>query len=117
MQMDVATMGEDIQFLHSLSSGAAAHSYGLHVAQLAGVPKAVIARARVILNNLERLREQAQTQPTFLAPEPAPSSPEKVHPVLVALSQTDPDTLTPLQALGLISQWRGMIEGMFTPKR
>ena len=117
MQMDVATMGEDIQFLHSLSSGAAAHSYGLHVAQLAGVPKAVIARARVILNNLERLREQAQTQPTFLAPEPAPSSPEKVHPVLAALSQTDPDTLTPLQALGLISQWRGMIEGMFTPKR
>ncbi len=117
MQMDVATMGEDIQFLHSLSSGAAAHSYGLHVAQLAGVPKAVIARARVILNNLERLREQAQTQPTFLPPEPPPQTVDAPHPVLSALAQINPDAVTPLEALHLISQWRGMIEGMFTPKR
>lgn len=111
MQMDVATMGEEIQFLHSLSPGAAAHSYGLHVAQLAGVPKAVIARARVILNTLERLREQAQSQPTFLPPEPpAPElPPAPLHPVLAALSAIDPDTLTPLQALGLISGWRGMV--------
>ena len=81
------------------------------MAQLAGVPKAVIARARVILNTLERLREQAQSQPTFLPPEPpAPElTPAPLHPVLAALSAIDPDTLTPLQALGLISGWRGMV--------
>jgi DNA mismatch repair protein MutS len=110
MQMDVATVGEDIQFLHSLSPGAAAHSYGLHVARLAGVPSAVIARASVLLKNLESLRHQAQMQPTFLAltPEPEPE-PELLHPVLSALSAVDPDTLTPLQALGLISQWRSLL--------
>jgi DNA mismatch repair ATPase MutS len=162
MQMDVATVGEDIQFLHSLSPGAAAHSYGLHVARLAGVPRAVIARASVLLKNLESLRHQAQPQPTFLGlmPEPEPMNslslsgrglgrgsnnstmlpfqaplpgplpkgergdvgpdyeimnrsstpePEPLHPVLSALSAVDPDTLTPLQALSLISQWRGMV--------
>jgi DNA mismatch repair protein MutS len=84
---------------------------------LAGVPKAVIARARVILNNLERLREQAQTQPTFLPPEPPPQTADAPHPVLSALAQINPDAVTPLEALGLISQWRGMMEGMPTPKR
>jgi DNA mismatch repair protein MutS len=52
-QVLVAESGGRIVFLHRLAPGAAAQSYGIQVAQLAGVPFPVIARAQEVLENLE----------------------------------------------------------------
>jgi DNA mismatch repair protein MutS len=54
IQVLVREEGHDIVFLHRVAEGAAASSYGIHVAKLAGVPEAVIRRAREVLGGLER---------------------------------------------------------------
>jgi DNA mismatch repair protein MutS len=54
VQVLVREEGHDVVFLHRVADGAAASSYGIHVARLAGVPEAVIRRAREVLAGLER---------------------------------------------------------------
>jgi len=54
VQVLVREEGHDVVFLHRVGDGAAASSYGIHVARLAGVPDAVIRRAREVLGGLER---------------------------------------------------------------
>ena len=54
VQVLVREEGHDVVFLHRVADGAAASSYGIHVARLAGVPDAVIRRAREVLGGLER---------------------------------------------------------------
>jgi DNA mismatch repair protein MutS len=87
-----------IVFLHHVEEGPASQSYGLAVAQLAGVPGRVIREARRYLVELEN--QAASTQPdlfaTAPAPEPAP------HPALEMLDDIDPNTLTPRQALDIL---------------
>jgi DNA mismatch repair protein MutS len=92
---------ERIVFLHSVRDGPANQSYGLQVAALAGVPAAVIERARERLRALEEdaaERPQAETgsagptQLSLFAP-PAP------HPAVSALEALEPDELTPRSAL------------------
>jgi DNA mismatch repair protein MutS len=51
----VAEQDDDVVFLHRIEPGAATKSYGIHVARLAGVPKAVLRRAREVLATLEQL--------------------------------------------------------------
>lgn len=84
-----------IVFLHHVEEGPASQSYGLAVAQLAGVPGRVIREARRYLVELEN--QAASAQPDLFtsvpAPEPAP------HPVLDMLADIDPDSLSPRQAL------------------
>lgn len=64
----------DVVFLHEVAPGAADRSYGIHVARLAGLPPAVIERAREVLGRLEAQRERGQTAtladdlPLFQAP-------------------------------------------------
>jgi DNA mismatch repair protein MutS len=55
-RMDVLEEGNRIVFLHRVVDGAADRSYGIHVAQLAGIPDAVVARARTVLDGLEHER-------------------------------------------------------------
>jgi DNA mismatch repair protein MutS len=112
----VRERGDGIVFLHRIADGAADRSYGIHVAQLAGMPPRVLARAREVLHELERSRTvedlgaagvvrekprrargEAPELPLFAAPE---------HPVADALRQVSPDTLTPLDALNLIAEWK-----------
>lgn len=95
---------QGIVFLHEVREGPANRSYGVQVAQLAGVPSAVIRDARRRLDALER-RQQAQDAQLdlFAAPveeqrqatEAAPQT-DALHDALEAL---DPDALTPRQAL------------------
>lgn len=89
---------ERIVFLHAVQDGAASQSYGLQVAQLAGVPKAVIRRARQRLQQLEAQASASLTPQLDLFSAPAVSEPEP-HPALQALAALDPDTMTPKQAL------------------
>lgn len=93
---------DHIVFMHEVQEGPASQSYGLQVAQLAGVPSHVIGRARQKLVQLEEDSghgEQRRLPPPvqddlFFAPKP--------HPALKQLQELDPDSLTPRQALDLL---------------
>ena len=100
----------EVIFLHEVRKGAADRSYGVQVAQLAGLPPAVIARARVVLEALEKgEREGGATQkaliddlPLFAATPAPPPAPQKTSEVETLLAEIHPDELTPRQALDLI---------------
>jgi len=109
-----------IVFLHQITPGSADRSYGIHVAQLAGVPRAVSERAEQILSELEqgdRRVDQAHIAP----PQPTTTQPSKngslqmtlfetvEHPVMEEIRQTDIDSMTPLEALQQLSQWRAKL--------
>jgi len=120
---------EQVVFLHRIADGAADRSYGIHVAQLAGLPRAVIARAREVLAELERERTVEHLEP--VAPAPAQTAADARshagpatrrskpageasqlglfgagHPLLDALRALDPDSMTPLEALQQLSAWK-----------
>jgi DNA mismatch repair protein MutS len=101
---------DSIVFLHAVQAGPASQSYGLQVAQLAGVPQGVIKAAR---KHLARLESQAlDTTPQldlFALPcvEPedeAPSAPQGDSELMAALAAIDPDALTPREALEQLYQ-------------
>jgi DNA mismatch repair protein MutS len=108
--MDVKEWQDDIVFLHRVRSGAADRSYGIQVAKLAGLPPPVIARAREVLELLEKSdsrRGQAQSGagalddlPLFAVSRatasPAPRGPS---PIETALDEVHPDELSPKAAL------------------
>ncbi len=98
----VAEQGERVVFLRRIVDGPADRSYGVQVAQLAGLPPAVIRRAREILVELERLATGAKAVPnvqlTLLTPEE--------HPVVKRLRDLDPEQLSPLDALSLVYELR-----------
>ena len=98
----------NIIFLRNLIEGAASHSYGIHVARLAGLPASVIERAKEILQNLEGSGEGGKRVPT------AGATAEANQPVQMALfgsmerklwaelSKVDVSYLTPIEALNLL---------------
>jgi DNA mismatch repair protein MutS len=104
----VKEWGEEIVFLHKIVDGGADKSYGIHVARLAGVPKGVVERAKVILANLESMALDPSDQPSFAPPRKTSSEPEvrqltlftaRPSALIHALEKLDPETLTPLEAL------------------
>jgi DNA mismatch repair protein MutS len=112
----VREVGEQILFLHRLQPGGADRSYGIEVGRLAGLPAAVIARARTLLRSLEggdlaRAVGTPNGKPAvpveqlglFGAPPP--------HPVVTALQQVDADQLTPLAALQLVASLAAQARG------
>jgi DNA mismatch repair protein MutS len=97
-----------IVFLHHVEDGPASQSYGLAVAQLAGVPSRVIREARRYLVELEN--QAASTQPDLFA-SPLPASEETVpHPALERLAEIDPDELTPRAALALLFELKQSLD-------
>jgi DNA mismatch repair protein MutS len=100
----------DVVFLHEVKKGAADRSYGVQVAKLAGLPDAVIARARVVLEALEKgEREGGATQktmiddlPLFASTPPPVTVKVEASPALDLLGDILPDELSPKQALDLI---------------
>ncbi|PQJ61451.1 DNA mismatch repair protein MutS [Vibrio chagasii] len=100
VHLDAVEHGDSIAFMHAVQEGAASKSYGLAVAGLAGVPKAVIKNARTKLTQLEALSIESPTSKPSgvdianqLSLIPEPSEVEQ------ALANVDPDDLTPRQAL------------------
>ncbi len=97
---------ERIVFLHHVLPGPASQSYGLAVAQLAGVPGDVIQRARDHLSRLETTSLPHET-PKMSDGQPAPPMQNDLfaslpHPVVDELSRINPDDMTPRQALDLL---------------
>jgi DNA mismatch repair protein MutS len=101
--MKVKEWKGDVVFLHEVAPGAADRSYGIHVAKLAGLPDAVIARAQHVLKMLEETQGEkvagklANDLPLFNQPRPvAAHEPSKTD---ALIAQIHPDSLTPKQAL------------------
>lgn len=96
----------DIIFMHKVAEGSADHSYGIHVAKLAGLPKAVIGRARKVLQKLEKseqsgtLSKLADDLPLFSVRAHQDEAPAKQNSALHdALNGINPDDMTPREAL------------------
>ncbi|MBU1309563.1 MAG: DNA mismatch repair protein MutS, partial [Gammaproteobacteria bacterium] len=98
--------GDDIVFMHHVQDGAASKSFGLQVAQLAGVPKAVIQRARQKLAELERHSAAQPAKPNAAVSAVAPqlSLLDTEHPIVGQLRDINPDDLSARQALELLYQ-------------
>ncbi len=100
----------EVIFLHEVRPGTAEGSYGVQVARLAGLPEAVVARAREVLERLERSdREGAAPElldglPLFSAARAAPPAPAAAGPdrLRERLREIDPDEVSPREALELL---------------
>jgi len=119
--MKVKEWQGDVVFLHEVGHGAADRSYGVQVAKLAGLPPAVVARARTVLAELEagdiagRARQLTDDLPLFseLARPDAidqkkVEAQKKQEEILAFLKEIKPDDLTPRQALEILYQFKSM---------
>ncbi len=101
-----------VDFLHKVAKGAADRSYGIHVANLAGIPSRITSRARKILERLEK-------NPRGGSPDEAfdDSGEEQLqifnaanHRVIQAIEKIDPERLTPIEAINELNRLKKMIE-------
>lgn len=118
VHLDAVEHGESIRFMHAVQDGAANKSYGLQVAQLAGVPKLVVQAAKRKLHELET---GAISNPSQQETSPVNTvhAAEKVETQLDLLNQTSeaedllhsiqPDDLTPKQALDYLYQLKKLV--------
>jgi DNA mismatch repair protein MutS len=138
VHLDATEHGDSLVFLHAVKDGPANRSFGLQVAQLAGVPREVIARARHYMAQLEahslataRAANAPQAElPLFAAPlaAPVPATPtaplappaqqqhalQPPHDELRSrIAAIDPDTLTPRRALELLYELHRLAQAHF----
>jgi DNA mismatch repair protein MutS len=121
IHVEAVEHADQLVFLHTVKAGPANQSYGLQVAALAGIPKAVTSEARRYLIELERERDALRSSgspqpqlPLFAAPRAAmpdvrdaaaPRVPTQTDsPALAALRAVDPNSLSPREALDLLFQ-------------
>ena len=120
--MKVSEQGNTVTFLRKVMDGASENSYGIHVARLAGVPEEVINRAnqlldfiqsnaeeKPLLNQAPEYKAQPTTAATASVSAPGLFSDEEI--VLDEILSTDPDNMTPLQALQLVLRWKKALSG------
>lgn len=117
--MDVLQQGEKVTFLRKIKEGASENSYGIHVAKLAGIPDSVITRASQILDHLQKKASDSEEE--FKIPEKNTAAPasqftapglfsdEEI--ILDEILSADPDNLTPMEALKLVSRWKKTLSG------
>jgi DNA mismatch repair protein MutS len=100
----VSEAANKVVFLHTIVPGGADRSYGIHVGQLAGLPGPVVQRASEILQQLEDSSGKAvRIDPQ--APQQLALFPE-TNPLLADLDQLDMNTLSPIEALNKLFEWK-----------
>lgn len=102
VHLDAIEHRDHIVFLHAVEDGPANQSYGLQVAQLAGVPQPVIRTAKKYLLKLEQEGISRESQGDLFTPKPKADQALTEHPLLQLLKTADPDQMSPKQALELI---------------
>jgi len=119
-RMDVLEEGERVVFLRQVVPGGADKSYGIHVAQLAGIPRGVVSRAREILEDLEqsgsngssasRSRREAMQQPV---PDTGPDLQltffDGPNPVVEHLKELDVESMSPLHAITALFELKRLL--------
>ena len=117
--VSVQEWDERIVFLHKIIAGAANRSYGIHVAQLAGVPDWVNRRAEQILEQLEsKSAGQEESDRTVLANSRSdrPSGMQMTlfeiadHPLIEKIRNLDANQMTPMEALEMLQEWKSEVE-------
>ena len=101
----VSESNNDVVFLHKIIEGACDKSYGIHVAQLAGIPNPVINRANDLLHQFEKESEE----PIFFSKQPSPEQPtlfKESNPLLEKLDKLDIESISPIEALNTIYKWK-----------
>ncbi|RMG61437.1 MAG: DNA mismatch repair protein MutS [Calditrichaeota bacterium] len=120
----VKEYGDQVVFLHRIEPGGMDNSYGIHVAQMAGLPREVVERAREVLQNLEanelsptRLPRLARRRPGSQVDQNQLSIFDvlKPSPVEEALQKLDINQLTPLQALIKLDELKKLIPENSSP--
>ncbi len=108
---------ENIVFLHRIVLGGADKSYGIHVARLAGIPKAVNERARDILSQLEADHLNHRGDSKITPPRRRADAPIQLtlfemghHPIVDKIRQLEIAATTPLEAFQLLQQWQRELE-------
>ena len=107
----VSEEGGEVTFLHHIVPGGADRSYGIHVAQLAGLPRDVILRANDILRDLERRAPTTAVEPSRLSSGQQIALFPDSSPFLDELRQLDVNALTPLQAINKLYEWKQRYAG------
>jgi len=107
--VQVREIGDQVLFLHRLQPGGADRSYGIEVGRLAGLPPAVLARAKELLRLLEAEQivprsGRAPTQPVSGSGDQLALFGVMTHPVVQQLRNVEPNEMTPIQALELLAR-------------
>jgi DNA mismatch repair protein MutS len=110
VHLDAVEHGDQLVFLHAVKDGAADRSFGLQVAALAGLPKALIADARRHLEQLEQ-RPARAAAPAHPQATPQLSLFAAADPLADALAGVDPDALSPREALDALYRLKQIAGG------
>ncbi len=105
----VSESGRDVIFLHKIIAGGADKSYGIHVAQLAGIPSSVIQRANSLLYDLEN--GSFDQKYSEKSPQPQMELFALHHPVVDEISALDVNAISPIEALNKLYKWQKEIKG------
>ncbi len=108
VHLDAVEHGDSVIFLHALKDGPANQSYGLQVAALAGVPSTVIENAKSKLRSLEKKTVQDMQNSSGNRQLDLFASP-KAHPAVCLLEHTEPDAVSPRQALELLYRLKSLV--------
>jgi len=104
-----------VLFLRKLEKGGTEHSFGIHVAEMAGLPKTVTERAKQILQELEAQREQHNEKTSKISIQSTPQAiqlslfgfeDETANKIKQSLANLDINTLTPVEALLTLQEWK-----------
>ena len=114
LHVAVHETGDGVVFLHRVEPGSADRSYGIHVARLAGLPQAVVDRARAVLVRLQAERGKEidrSADKTTVGSRPSGGDQFELfaiaeHPLANRLQELDLDRLSPLEALNLLVTWK-----------
>ncbi|MCK4993446.1 MAG: DNA mismatch repair protein MutS [Candidatus Omnitrophica bacterium] len=113
--VSVREWNDEVIFLYKLIRGSSDHSYGIHVARLAGLPNEVIIRAREILSNLEINSMSADGIPSLVKSDIEKRRRKEVqpelfqnreNPLIAKIRGLDINNLNPIKALNLINEWK-----------
>ena len=113
----VKEMGNRVIFLRKLKEGGSAHSFGLHVAQMAGMPNPVVIRAAEILRHLEKEKVQEATEERMQEVPKAnyqlslfDAADPRFEKMKETLGQVDINTLSPVEALLKLNELKSMLD-------
>jgi len=116
--MTVAERNGEIRFLHTLVKGPALKSYGVQVAELAGLPASVTKRAKSLLREVESKRVQATSQLSLLdsmtVSDIAPTAesfelPEEIKSLMAEVEKYPLMQMSPLDAMNQIAKWKEIV--------
>ncbi len=106
LRVEVKEIGDKVIFLHKINEGTADHSFGIHVAQMAGLPDNVIKRSKEILQNFEKREERARRKDEFQI-NLFEYKDEELRDII---NKIDVDKMTPLEALVKLQELRKWIK-------